>query len=70
MSVKTKRTQLGSYITKYNGYDIRQKSTTKKDEKGKDKTVGSEYVICKGKNLIKNGFKNQETAKKYIDSLK
>lgn len=70
MAVKTKRTQLGNYITKHNGYDIRQRVTMKKNEKGKMETSNSEYVVCKGRKLVKNGFKNQETAKVYIDSLK
>ena len=69
MATKTKKTQLGNYITKYNGYDIRQKFTMKKNSKGKEQASGSEYVVCKGRNTVQGGFKNQETAKGYIDTL-
>jgi hypothetical protein len=70
MATKTKRTQLGNYITKHNGYDIRQKYTMKKNDKGNMVVGGSELVVCKGKKTVKGGFKNQQTAKVYIDSLK
>jgi hypothetical protein len=68
MATKTKRTQLGNYITKHNGYDIRQKVSYKKGTKN-PQIASSELVVCKGKKTIKDGFKNQESAKNYIDSL-
>jgi hypothetical protein len=69
MATKTKRTQLGNYITKHNGYDIRQKVSYKKTT-GNPQVASSELVVCKGKKTVKGGFKNQETAKEYIDSLR
>jgi hypothetical protein len=67
MAVKTKRTQLGNYITKVNGYDIRQKVSYKKGTKT-PQVASSEYVVCRGRKTIKNGFKNKEEATKYAES--
>lgn len=68
MATKTKRTQLGNYIRKVNGYDIRQKLTYKKNEKGKMQVSTSELVIYRGKKLIKGGFKNIESATEYANA--
>lgn len=64
MAVKTKRTQLGNYITKVNNYDIRQKVTYKKGTKN-PQVASSELVVCKGRRTIKAGFKSIEEASNY-----
>lgn len=66
MATKTKRTQLGNYIRKVNGYDIRQKMTY---SRGKNPQVtASEYVVCRGSRTIESGFKNVETASEYAET--
>jgi|TARA_R110000803_G_C11839953_1_gene304450 hypothetical protein len=69
MAVKSKRTQLGNYITKVNNYDIRQKVSYKRLEKGRTskypQIATSEYVVCRGRNTIKLGFKSIEEASNY-----
>jgi hypothetical protein len=67
MATKTKRTQLGNYITKVNGYDIRQKVTYKRDTKN-PQVASSELIVCKGKNTIKGGFKNIQSATEYANA--
>jgi hypothetical protein len=67
MATKTKRTQLGNYITKVNGYDIRQKVTYKKGTKN-PQVASSELVVCKGKNTVKGGFKNIESATEFCNA--
>ena len=64
MAVKTKRTQLGNYIAKVNGYDIRQKVSMKKGTKN-PQVASSEYIVCRGGKMIEGGFKNKETASDY-----
>jgi|TARA_R110002126_G_scaffold33292_1_gene104228 hypothetical protein len=72
MAVKTKRTQLGNYITKINNYDIRQKVSYKKLGLGREskhpQIETSEYVICRGRNIMKRGLKSIEEASKYANS--
>jgi hypothetical protein len=68
MATKSKKTQLGSYIRKVNGYDIRQKVTMKKNDKGKMQVSTSELVVYRGKKLIKAGFKNIESATEYANA--
>jgi hypothetical protein len=62
MASKTKATTIGNYITKVNNYDIRQKVSYKKAEVGrgnKGRQVGSsEYVVCRGRKVIKAGIKS------------
>jgi hypothetical protein len=72
MAVKTKRTQLGNYITKSNGFDIRMKLTYKKgtEYSKKPQVASHEYVVCKGKKLVKNGFKTKDEAIEYTNSQK
>ncbi len=67
MATKTKRTQLGNYITKVNGYDIRQKVTYKKGTKH-PQVASSEYVVCRGRKTVGKGFKNKEEATKYAET--
>ncbi len=64
MATKTKRTQLGNYITKVNGYDIRQKVTYKKGTKN-PQVASSELVVCRGKKTVKGGFNSIESATEY-----
>ena len=62
MASKSKATTLGNYITKVNNYDIRQKVSYKKVEVGrgnKGRQLGSsEYIVCRGRKVIKAGIKN------------
>ena len=67
MGTKSKATQLGNYITKVNGYDIRQKVTYKKDSKN-PQVASSELIVCKGKRTVKGGFKNIESAKEFANA--
>jgi hypothetical protein len=72
MAVKTKRTQMGNYITKVNNYDIRQKVTYKKLERGREakhpQIASSEYIVCRGRKTIERGFKSREAATKYAET--
>jgi hypothetical protein len=70
MATKTKKTQLGNYITKTNGYDIRMKLTYKKGTEKKPQVASHEYVVCKGKNLVKNGFKTKDEAVEFVNTKK
>lgn len=67
MATKTKATTIGNYITKVNNCDIRQKVSYKRAEKGREnkgQEVGSsEYVVCRGRKIIKAGIKSIEEAK-------
>jgi hypothetical protein len=67
MATKTKRTQLGNYITKVNNYDIRQKVTYKKGTKN-PQVASSELVVCKGKKLVQGGFNSIESASEYCNA--
>ncbi len=72
MAVKTKATTIGNYITKINNYDIRQKVSYKKLKKGREnkskQVETSEYVVCRGKNIIKVGLKSIDDAAIYANS--
>jgi hypothetical protein len=71
MGVKSRSTQIGNYIAKINNYDIRQKVTYKKgNEYGakKPQVATSEYVVCRGRNVIKSGFKSRVEADNYANS--
>lgn len=68
MAVKSRKTQLGNYITKVNDYDIRQKYSYRKNAKGKQEIGGSQYVVCRGRKLIKDGFKSKEAAMDYANN--
>ena len=66
MGTKTKATTIGNYITKENGCDIRQKVTYKKGNEltsKKPQVATSEYVVCRGRNVIKTGLKSIGEAK-------
>jgi hypothetical protein len=67
MATKTKATTIGNYITKVNNFDIRQKVSYKKADRGRDdkglQVSSSEYVVCRGRNIIKAGLKSIDEAK-------
>jgi hypothetical protein len=71
MATKTKATTIGNYIAKVNNYDIRQKNTYKKGfglDSKKPQVATSEYVVCRGRNIIKTGLKSREEADNYANS--
>ena len=67
MATKSKATTIGNYITKVNNCDIRQKVSykkTKRSRENKNKQVAtSEYVVCRGRKIIKAGIKSINEAK-------
>ena len=68
MATKTKKTQLGNYITKVNGYDIRMKGVYKKNGKGKMEMASHEYVVCRGRKVVKNGLKTKDEAVNFANA--
>jgi len=70
MSVTTKRTKLGNYITKVNNFDIRQLYTMSKMTNGKSQVNSHDIRVCRGGKLIKAGFKTKEQAIEFIKSSK
>lgn len=71
MATATKRTRLGNYIDKVDDFDIRMLFNTSKDSQtGKLKTVSHDVRVCKGRKLIKNGFKTKEQAIEFIKTNK
>lgn len=52
----------GRYIEKVGFYDIYAKDTTKKNEKGKEETSSTDYVIYHSKNMVQKGFKTKQLA--------
>jgi hypothetical protein len=65
MASKSKATTIGNYIRKVNGCDIRQKVSYKKGRElgtKQPQVATSEYIVVRGRNVIKNGIKNIETA--------
>lgn len=68
MATKTKKTQLGNYITKVNNYDIRMKASYKKNDKGKMVMSSHEYVVCRGRKVVKTGLKTKDEAVNFANA--
>lgn len=66
MATKTKATTMGNYICKENGCDIRMKVTYKKStargESNKSEVASHEFVVCRGRKVLKNGLKTKDEA--------
>ena len=70
MSVTSKRTKLGNYITKVNNFDIRQLYSMSKMTNGKSQVNSHDIRVCRGGKLIKSGFKTKEQAIEFVNTQK
>lgn len=70
MSRATKRTTLGNYIAKVDNYDIRTLFSVARDpQTGKSRTTSHDVRVCRGRKIIKNGFKTKDQAIEFIKTL-
>ena len=70
MATTSKRTKLGNYITKVDNMDIRQLYSMTKASNGKPQVSSHDIRVCKGRTLVKGGFKTKEQAIEFIKGSK